>query len=102
MKENHMTDATTNKIEITPEMIEAGVSALLTRFLSVDELSEYPAIVRTVFVKMWEARVLVISKVLKVAKKTDSFSKYIFRIFQCGWLEFKNQLTLCGNMQAFK
>jgi len=40
--------------EITPQMIAAGVSALMTRYLSVEDVSKYPEIVSIVYAKMQE------------------------------------------------
>ena len=45
------------EIEVTPEMIEAGIDALASHYLNLSEgLAGFPEIVRTVFSAMVEAR----------------------------------------------
>lgn len=45
-----------SEIEVTPEMIEAGVRALSELYLSLQESQEYPEIVRIVFEAMMACR----------------------------------------------
>ena len=46
-----------NEIEITPQMIEAGVEELSSHYLELQEgTDQFGALVKTLFARMWEAR----------------------------------------------
>lgn len=44
------------EIKVTPEMIEAGVDALMRASMNDEDLTEFPEIVRSVFLAMMAAR----------------------------------------------
>jgi hypothetical protein len=49
-------DGAPEETEITPAMLQAGCQVLRERFLSLDDVDEFPAIVRIVYEAMQESR----------------------------------------------